>query len=144
MGLLDRRRRTPTPPAPDAELIPSPSRAGWYGRRFRTSAGVEVCEGNLRALLLEGHDDARVFDARWVGDSPAPDVLFGVRDTRYGVLYVAIWQSGPTISVQREIAVVPTRFDEQAPMPLAGQWKMRDNALASIGHITHFPVVPGG
>jgi hypothetical protein len=69
-------------------------------------------------------------------------VLFGIRDTDYGVLYVAIWQSGSMVAGQREIAVVPTRFDSNAPFPLAGQWKMRDRALASIGHITDFAVEP--
>jgi hypothetical protein len=38
-------------------------------------------------------------------------------------VYVAIWHSGSTVAGQREIVVVPTRFDSDAPMPLAGQWK---------------------
>jgi hypothetical protein len=152
MGFLDRLRHgasepskqsTSQPPATSdalSELIPAPDEDGWYGRRFRTPSSVEECHENLKALLLEGEDDERVFDARWVGSSPAPDVLFGIRDTQYGVLYVAIWQSGSMVAGQREIAIVPTRFDQRAPMPLAGQWKMRDSALASIGHVTQFPV----
>ena len=152
MGFLDRLRQGPPGAAVQVpsgarvrsdsgdELIPRPDGNGWYGRRFRTPSSIEESHENLKALLLDGKNDGRDFDARWTGSSQAPDVLFGIRDTDYGVIYVAIWQSGSMVSGQREVAVVPTRFDGNAPFPLAGQCKMRDRALASIGHITDFPV----
>jgi len=124
--------------------MPVPDRFGAYGRRFRSDASVEECNATLKALLLDGDDDPRAFEATWRGGAPAPDVLFGVRDTPYGVLYVAIWRSGSMVAGQREIAVVPTRFDSNVPLALPGQWKMRDGGLTSIGHINEFPVAPAG
>lgn len=152
MGFLDRFRGTDSGSGTSARqrqhteprdpLVPMPDRDGWFGRRFRTPASVEECRANLDALLLDGHDDPRVFPARWTGSGDGPDVLYGVRDTAFGTLYIAIWESGSMVAGQREVNVVPTRFDGSVPLPLAGQWKMRDPGLASIGHVTDFPVAP--
>jgi hypothetical protein len=153
MGFLDRLRGTaatptrsavvPSPPGmPTDPLTPIPDANGWYGRRFRTAASVEECHAHARALLVDGVSDPGVFEARWADSGPSPDVLFGIRNTQYGVLYVAIWQSGSMVAGQREVAVVPTRFNSDAPMPLAGQWKLRDGGLTSIGHVTEFSIGP--
>ncbi len=122
-----------------SSLTPVPDSNGWYGRRFRTPASVDECHENIKALLLRGEDDPRVFAPRWTGSLEDPDVLFGVRDTEYGTVYVAIWQAGSMVGPARG-QCGPTRFDQTAPFPLAGQWKMRDGELASIGHVTEFSV----
>ncbi len=149
MGFLDRLRGIASPVASSGAepstsagaLTPRPDRDGWYGRRFRSPLSIEACAAHARALLA-GDSDDHVFEARWTGGPPDPDVLLGLRDSAYGAVYVAILESGSMVAGEREIAVVPTRFDGQAPFPLAGQWKMRDSGLGSIGFVTEFPVEP--
>jgi len=144
MGFIDRLRANNTGTSPRTTRsadprTPLPDRNGFYGRRFRTPSGVDECEANLNALLGSSPADSRRFDAVWTGAEPAPDVLYGIDNTDYGVVYIAIWQTGTMVAGQREVAFVPTRFDGE-PVAIAGQWKLRDPELASIGHYSEFPV----
>lgn len=111
------------------------------GRLLFTSLGADDAIGIFERIVSEEDMYATAAsDVRWLdGADPAVAVrTVAVLGQPYDRLLFAVFAREP----MTEVWIVPGHFDISAPIPMPGQWKMRDGSVTSRGSVLRAGLTP--
>lgn len=134
-----RRRQTSaddyTVPEPPSDARTSPlTLPSSVGRLLFTSLEVNAAIGIFERIVAEEDMYSAASDeVRWLDDNdPAAAIkTVAVRGQPYDRVLFVVFARQP----MTELWIVPSHFDISAPIPMPGQWKMRDGSVTSRGSV---------